>query len=86
MLRAAGRSRMPLTMTHMVDEARFVSSCFSCPSSANPRFDLLLARRGLRKYTLERVKPADTGHPSSLSSSATEHLYWAVENKQMSAN
>ena len=34
--------------THIVDDARFVSSCFSLPSRARPRLSLLFVSRGVR--------------------------------------
>ena len=33
--------------TYMVEEAKFVSSCFNFPSNAKPRLSLLLAKRGV---------------------------------------
>lgn len=42
--------------THSVLEARFVSSCFSFPSRARPRFSRLLARNGVRVNTLQKVE------------------------------
>ena len=49
---------------HSVEEARLVSSCLSCPSSASPHLSLLLASSGRTITTLLRVKPGPTGHPS----------------------
>lgn len=42
--------------THSVLEARLVSSCFSFPSSARPRFSRLLARNGVSVKTLQKVE------------------------------
>ncbi len=50
--------------THRVEEARFVSSCLSCPSSARPHLSLLLASSGVSVYTLFRVEPEPNGKPS----------------------
>lgn len=50
--------------THIVDDARFVSSCFSCPSSARPLLSLLLANSGRTVYTFESVNPGPTGQPA----------------------
>ena len=35
-------------VSYIVDEARFVSSCFSLPSRANPRLSLLFDSNGVR--------------------------------------
>ena len=35
--------------THIVDEARLVSSCFNLPSKAKPRLSLLLAKSGVKE-------------------------------------
>lgn len=43
------------TATHIVLEARFVSSSFSLPSSARPRFSLLSASRGVMVRDLSNV-------------------------------
>lgn len=48
------------TSTHIVLEARLVSSCLSWPSSARPRLSLLSASIGLRKNTLLKVNPGAT--------------------------
>lgn len=50
--------------THIVEDARFVSSCFSCPSSARPLLSLLLANSGRTVYTFESVNPGPTGQPA----------------------
>lgn len=42
-------------------DARFVSSCFNCPSSAKPRWYLLFFNNGLVLNTLLNVKPGPTG-------------------------
>lgn len=47
-------------VTHMVEEARLVSSCFSFPSRARPLFSRLLLSRGVRVYTLQKVELAAT--------------------------
>ena len=47
-----------------VDEAKLVSSCFNCPSNANPNLSLLLARSGVREYILERLNPGPIGQDS----------------------
>lgn len=60
-------SSQPMIMsptTHIVDDARFVSSCFSCPSSARPLLSLLFANSGRTVYTFESVKPGPTGQPA----------------------
>lgn len=46
--------------TYNVLDARFVSSCFSCPSRASPHLSLLLASNGVSWNTLDRVKPGAT--------------------------
>jgi hypothetical protein len=48
----------------MVDEAKFVSSCLSLPSKARPRLSLLLAKSGVRVYTLDIVELGFKGNPS----------------------
>lgn len=48
----------------MVDEAKFVSSCFNCPSRAKPRLSLLFDRVGFTVYTFDRVNPGPTGQPA----------------------
>lgn len=50
--------------THIVEDARFVSSCFSCPSNARPLLSLLLANSGRTVYTFESVNPGPTGQPA----------------------
>jgi hypothetical protein len=69
-------SSQPMIMsptTHIVDDARFVSSCFSCPSSARPLLSLLLANSGRTVYTFESVKPGPTGQPA-LESTSTLYI------------
>jgi hypothetical protein len=34
------------SVSKVVDEARLVSSCFNCPSNANPLLSLFLANKG----------------------------------------
>lgn len=46
--------------THIVLDARLVSSCLSWPSRARPRLSLLSASVGLREKTLLSVNPGDT--------------------------
>lgn len=46
---------------YIVLEAKFVSSCFSCPSSANPRLSLLFVNSGLTINTLDCVNPGPIG-------------------------
>lgn len=53
-----------LALTYNVLEARFVSSCFNCPSRANPHLSLLLASSGVIMKTLLSVNPGPMGHPS----------------------
>lgn len=50
--------------THIVDDARFVSSCLSWPSKAKPLLSLLLANKGLTEKTLDIVNPGETGQPA----------------------
>lgn len=40
--------------THIVDDARLVSSCFSLPSRARPRLSRLLVSSGVIVYTLQK--------------------------------
>lgn len=47
--------------TYIVEDAKLVSSCLSCPSSANPLLSLLLAKSGVRQYIFDSVKPGPTG-------------------------
>lgn len=42
--------------TYSVLDAKLVSSCFSLPSSASPRFSRLLARNGVSVKTLQKVE------------------------------
>lgn len=42
--------------TYSVLDAKLVSSCFSLPSSARPRFSRLLARNGVSVKTLQKVE------------------------------
>lgn len=42
--------------TYSVLDARLVSSCFSLPSSARPRFSRLFARNGVSVKTLQKVE------------------------------
>ncbi len=51
-------------LSYRVDEAKFVSSCLSCPSSASPHLSLLLANSGVSVYTLFSVEPEPNGKPS----------------------
>lgn len=46
--------------TYNVLEARLVSSCLSCPSSARPHLSLLLANSGVSVNTLDSVNPGAT--------------------------
>lgn len=46
---------------YIVLDAKFVSSCFNCPSNAKPRLFLLLFNNGLTLNTLDNVKPGPTG-------------------------
>ena len=39
---------MMATKAYIVEEAKLVSSCFSCPSRASPLLSLLLAKSGVR--------------------------------------
>lgn len=55
-----------ISTTYSVLEARLVSSCFSCPSSARPHLSLLLASSGVSVNTFESVNPGATWHPSLL--------------------
>lgn len=48
----------------MVEEARFVSSCFNCPSNARPLLSLLFDNNGHKQYTFDNVAPGPTGKPS----------------------
>lgn len=45
---------------HMVLEARLVSSCFSFPSRARPRFSRLSLSSGVMVYTLQNVELGET--------------------------
>jgi len=56
--------RCERAQTYNVLEARFVSSCFNCPSRANPHLSLLLASSGVIVNTLLSVNPGPMGHPS----------------------
>ena len=53
---ASGRSQH----THMLEEARLVSSCLSLPSRARPLFSRLLLSVGVSVYTLQNVELGDT--------------------------
>lgn len=57
-----------------MDEARLVSSCLSCPSNASPLFSLLLAKSGVKLYTLDKVNPGPTGHPSLQTKRESMHV------------
>lgn len=46
-----------LHFTYKVLEAKFVSSCFNCPSRARPHLSLLFAKSGVSAKTFESVKP-----------------------------
>lgn len=48
-------------LAYNVLDAKFVSSCFSCPSRASPRWNLLFFNNGRTLKTLLRVKPGATG-------------------------
>lgn len=50
--------------THKVLDAKFVSSCFNCPSNARPHLSLLFASSGVSVKTLDNVKPGPIGQPS----------------------
>jgi hypothetical protein len=50
----------PPLPSHMVLEARLVSSCLSCPSKARPRFSRLSLSSGVMVYTLQNVELGDT--------------------------
>jgi len=68
--------------THIVDDARFVSSCFSCPSSARPLLSLLLANSGRTVYTFESVNPGPTGQPAlEPMSTLLHHLLYHTSNR-----
>lgn len=43
--------------TYKVLDAKFVSSCFNCPSRASPHLSLLFTNNGVKVKTFERVKP-----------------------------
>lgn len=79
-----GCSSQLMTMsptTHIVDDARFVSSCFSCPSSARPLLSLLLANSGRTVYTFESVNPGPTGQPAlETMSTLLHHLLYHTSN------
>ena len=62
--KSKGLKRYDNGNTHSVEEARFVSSCLSCPSRASPHLSLLLASSGVSMYTLFRVEPEPSGKPS----------------------
>lgn len=47
--------------SYIVLDARLLSSCFNCPSSANPRLSLLYFNNGCTVNTLLSVKPGPTG-------------------------
>ncbi|CAB0006902.1 unnamed protein product, partial [Nesidiocoris tenuis] len=51
--RSVTRRRTGCT-THKVEDAKFVSSCLSWPSSASPHLSLLLAKSGVSENTLDR--------------------------------
>ena len=57
----------------MVDEAKFVSSCFSLPSKARPRLSLLFASNGVNEYTLLRFEHGVNGNPSLKAKNAESH-------------
>lgn len=57
-------------VTYKVLDAKFVSSCFNCPSKARPHLSLLLANNGVKVNTFDRVKPGCTWHPSLLISAS----------------
>lgn len=46
---------------YIVLDAKFVSSCFNCPSKARPRLFLLFNKFGLTLNTFDNVKPGPTG-------------------------
>lgn len=69
-----------MMQSYIVEDAKLVSSCFSCPSNAKPRLSLLLASRGLTWYTFERVKPGLTGHPALLIKD-TYKIEWCYQCK-----
>jgi hypothetical protein len=58
------RSRDEGGTTYKVEEARFVSSCFSWPSSARPHLSLLLANNGVSSNVFDNVNPGPSGNPS----------------------
>ena len=59
--------------TYIVDEAKFVSSCFNFPSKAKPRLSLLFARSGVNEYTFVRFEQGVIGNPSLKSKSLIIH-------------
>lgn len=64
LMRCSSQLMIVSPTTHIVEDARFVSSCFSCPSSARPLLSLLLANSGRTVYTFESVNPGPTGQPA----------------------
>lgn len=50
--------------SYIVDEAKFVSSCFNFPSNANPLLSLLFANNGVNEYTFVKVEHGVIGNPS----------------------
>ena len=77
--------------TYIVEEARFVSSCLSLPSSASPRLSRLLARSGVRWYTLQKpVWLGWIGNPSLQNNNQTPIImclnYWQNHNVTIHLN
>ncbi len=61
-------------ITYMVEDAKFVSSCFNWPSKAKPRLSLLFDNVGLTVYTFDNVKPGPTGQPALQYEKKTSYL------------
>lgn len=60
-------------------DAKLVSSCFSLPSSARPRFSRLLAKNGVSVNTLQKVelgatRSLETGGEREMVAEATQDL------------
>lgn len=67
--------------THSVLEARLVSSCFSFPSSARPRFSRLLARNGVSVKTLQKVELGATTSLQKESGRLIRHMWEELEGR-----
>jgi hypothetical protein len=50
--------------SYIVDEAKFVSSCFNFPSNAKPLLSLLFAKSGINEYTFVKFEHGVMGKPS----------------------